>query len=76
MTLNQQKQLIHEDPEAYLPVKGAWGKRGATILLRAAEKATVLEALTAACATRRRKRSSPAIGIGWRCRGRNLYWRA
>jgi hypothetical protein len=49
MTLNQQKQLIHEDPEAYLPVKGAWGKRGATtILLRAAKKATVLEALTAA----------------------------
>jgi hypothetical protein len=49
VTLNQQKQLIHEDPEAYAPVKGAWGKRGATtILLRTAKKATVVKALIAA----------------------------
>jgi hypothetical protein len=49
VTLNQQKRLVHEDPDAYVPVKGAWGKRGATtILLRAAKKATVLKALTAA----------------------------
>jgi hypothetical protein len=49
VTPNQQKQLIHEDPDAYVPVKGTWGKRGATtILLRAAKKATALKALTAA----------------------------
>jgi hypothetical protein len=49
VTLNQQKVLVREDPEAYVPVKGGWGKRGATVvLLRAAKKATVLKALTAA----------------------------
>ena len=49
VTLNQQKVLIREDPEAYIPVKGGWGKRGATtVLLRAAKKAIVLKALTAA----------------------------
>jgi hypothetical protein len=49
VTLNQRKVLVGEDPDAYVPVKGGWGKRGATtILLRAAKKATVLKALTAA----------------------------
>jgi hypothetical protein len=49
VTLNQQKRLVHEDPEAYVPVKGAWGQRGATtILLRSAKRGTVLKALTAA----------------------------
>ena len=49
VTLNQQKVLLREDPEAYVPVKGGWGKRGATgVRLRAAKKATVLRALTAA----------------------------
>jgi hypothetical protein len=49
VTLNQQKLLVREEPDAFVPVKGGWGKRGATtVLLRAAKKATVVKALTAA----------------------------
>jgi hypothetical protein len=49
VTLNQRKVLVREDPDAYMAVKGGWGKRGATLVrLRAAKKATVRKALTAA----------------------------
>ena len=49
VTLNQRKVLLREDPEAYVPVKGFWGRNGATMVqLRAAKKAMVLKALTAA----------------------------
>ena len=49
VTQNQQKLLIHEDPVAFVPVKGGWGKNGATtVQLRAAKKALVRKALAAA----------------------------
>src|SRR5207247_394515 len=49
LTPNQQKVLLREDPEAYVPAKGGWGKRGATtVMLKRAKKATVVKALTAA----------------------------
>ena len=51
VTLNQQKLLVREDPVAFVPVKGGWGKKGATtVQLRAAKKATVRKALAAAWA--------------------------
>jgi len=57
VTLNQRKVLVREDPDAYVPVKGFWGKNGATMVrLRAAKKATVRKALTAAwCKTAPKK---------------------
>ena len=49
VTLNQQKLLVREDPKAFVPVKGGWGKHGATtVLLRAAKRAMVRKALAAA----------------------------
>ena len=49
VTLNQRKVLLREDAEACVPVKGFWGRNGATMVrLRAAKKATILKALTAA----------------------------
>ena len=51
VTLNQRKLLIREAPDAFEPVKGGWGKRGATMVrLRAAKKAIVRKALAAAWA--------------------------
>lgn len=49
VTLNQQKLLLRADPEAFLAVTGAWGRKGATtVRLHAASKATVRKALAAA----------------------------
>jgi len=49
VTPNQQKLLVRENPVAFVPVKGAWGARGATsVLLKAATKTTVRKALAAA----------------------------
>jgi hypothetical protein len=49
VTPNQQKLLVHEDPDAFVPVKGAWGRKGATsVQLRAASTAVVRKALAAA----------------------------
>jgi hypothetical protein len=46
---DQQQQLVSADPRAFLPVKGAWGKQGCTnVLLKAATKTKVREALSAA----------------------------
>jgi hypothetical protein len=51
VTLNQQKLLVREDPVAFVPVKGGWGKNGATtVQLRSAKKAMVRKALAAAWA--------------------------
>jgi hypothetical protein len=49
VTLNQQKLLVRQYPDAFAPVKGGWGRRGATTVhLRAAKKSIVRKALTAA----------------------------
>jgi len=46
---DQQEKFVASDPDAFVPVKGAWGKRGATsVNLRAAKKTAVREALALA----------------------------
>jgi len=45
----QQKRLVEREPDVFVPAAGAWGRAGATtVRLRAADKATVRKALTAA----------------------------
>jgi hypothetical protein len=45
----QQEEFVFGQPKVFVPVKGAWGRRGATsVLLRAARQATVRKALVAA----------------------------
>ena len=45
----QQKRLVTREPDVFVPAAGAWGRAGATtVRLRAADKATVRKALTAA----------------------------
>jgi hypothetical protein len=45
----QQKRLVGLAPEVFVPAAGAWGRAGATTVhLKAADKATVRKALTAA----------------------------
>ena len=49
LTPQQQQQVVHEEPEMFVPVKGGWGRRGATnVRLQAARKQPLLEALSAA----------------------------
>lgn len=49
LTPEQQEVFIADEPEAYVPVKGAWGKQGCTsVKLKAANKASVERALKAA----------------------------
>ena len=44
-----QQLLVLAEPDVFVPAKGAWGRRGATtVLLRAAKKSTVRDALAAA----------------------------
>ena len=43
---DQQVDFAIAEPEAFVPVKGAWGRRGATnVLLRSAKSASVKKAL-------------------------------
>jgi len=49
LTSEQQMEFVNSDPAAFVPVKGAWGRKGATnVNLRAAKKPIVHSALTAA----------------------------
>jgi len=49
LTPDQQELFVSLDPETFVPVKEAWGLRGATsVRLRAARKGPVQEALAAA----------------------------
>ena len=49
LTSEQQHYFSKDEPEVFLPVNGAWGRRGATrIKLRADGKETVRKALRAA----------------------------
>ena len=44
-----QEEFLFADPKAYVPVKGAWGKRGATsVMLKEAKKASLQKAMAAA----------------------------
>ena len=45
----QQGELVHDHPSVFVPVKGGWGRRGATnVRLKGAKKASVRTALVAA----------------------------
>ena len=49
LTPAQQRQLVRSEPEAFRPVKGAWGVKGATqVFLESAEPAVVRGALVTA----------------------------
>jgi len=57
LTSEQQEFFVGAEPKMFVPVKGGWGKRGATsVRLRAARTGPVREALTAAW----RNRAGPA----------------
>ena len=49
LTPEQQEGLVAAEPDAFMPVKGSWGRKGATsVLLREAKAASVRTALMAA----------------------------
>lgn len=49
LTPEQQRVLTKAEPEAFAPVKGGWGVRGATqVVLKRARKSSVREALNLA----------------------------
>ena len=49
LTPLQQRLFIEEEPEVFVPVKGAWGRRGGTyVCLQAANKSISRKALAAA----------------------------
>src|SRR5579863_4716861 len=49
LTAEQQHYFSKEHPEIFVPVKGAWGRRGATSLhLKHVDKATLQKAISAA----------------------------
>lgn len=49
LTPEQQAEFVEADPAGFEPVKGGWGRKGATnVKLRAAKKASVRSALAAA----------------------------
>ncbi|HEY6222175.1 MAG TPA: MmcQ/YjbR family DNA-binding protein [Gemmatimonadales bacterium] len=57
LTPDQQELFVRSQPKAFTPVKGAWGRNGATnVALPAARKGAVREALTMAWANTRSTR--------------------
>ena len=45
----QQLEWLHSDPKAFVPAKGAWGRRGCTqVRLQSVKASTLRQALTAA----------------------------
>lgn len=53
LTLEQQKQFVQAEPEVFAPVKGGWGRKGATnVRLKAATKTSLSKALTVAWCNR------------------------
>ncbi|HUA21043.1 MAG TPA: MmcQ/YjbR family DNA-binding protein [Bryobacteraceae bacterium] len=49
LTPEQQHEFVKNEPTVFLPVKGAWGRKGATsVFLKAAKKPLVQKALAAA----------------------------
>ena len=57
LTPDQQALFVRAQPRAFAPVKGAWGRAGATnVRLRAAKKGAVREALLIAWRNRALKR--------------------
>jgi hypothetical protein len=64
LTPEQQHYYSKDDPNVFVPVKGAWGRRGATsVHLKAVSKKTLQKAISAAwrnTAPKRRAEQFPA----------------
>jgi hypothetical protein len=57
LTPEQQEELVRDEPKVFAPVKGGWGRRGAThVTLRSAKKTILRTALAAAWRNRAPKR--------------------
>jgi hypothetical protein len=57
LTPKQQQAVVRRDPDAFVPVEGAWGRRGATsVRLRVAPAASVRQALVDAWCNKAPKR--------------------
>jgi len=62
LTPKQQALFVESDPEAFMPVKGAWGRQGGTnVYLRAVKKESLRKALESAWANRASKRITSKI---------------
>lgn len=62
LTLDQQAMFVRAQPEAFVPVKGGWGKRGATnVRLAKAKTRAVRGALVAAWLNTAPKRLAHAL---------------
>jgi hypothetical protein len=49
VTPEQQEELVHDEPDIFVPVKGAWGRQGCThVRLKSARKPVLARALEAA----------------------------
>ncbi len=60
LTTEQQEELVRTEPHVFVPVKGGWGRQGATsVRLRAAKKGIVQQALAAAWSNRAPKQLLP-----------------
>jgi hypothetical protein len=63
LTPEQQELFVGAQPKAFMPVKGGWGRKGATnVQLRSARKAAVREALITAWHNRAPKRLAKTLG--------------
>jgi hypothetical protein len=68
---DQQKDFVRAEPEVFAPVKGGWGRRGAThVRLKAATKASVQRALAAAWRNTAPKRLAEKFETTSRGKGR------
>lgn len=57
LTSEQQEELVRTEPAMFVPVKGGWGRQGATsVHLKVASKTVVRQALAAAWRNRAPKR--------------------
>ncbi|HVU86917.1 MAG TPA: hypothetical protein VHD36_06325 [Pirellulales bacterium] len=62
LTPKQQTYFVALNADVFVPVKGAWGRKGSTnVLLKKATKATLLPALVAAWANRAPKKLLEAL---------------
>lgn len=53
LTPEQQEEFVRAEPEIFVPVKGGWGRKGATtVRLKSAKKTSLRTALTAAWCNR------------------------
>lgn len=65
LTPEQQHEFNLAEPDVFVPVKGGWGRKGATtVRLKAAKKATVRKALEAAWQNTAPRQSRARLPVG------------